>query len=230
MDINKREKKEQWISGIDTILFDLDGTLTDSGAGIMNSVRYALRKFGRDVESLEELRVFIGPPLAEQFQSFCKISAEESVKMVEAYREYYSDRGIFENEVYPGLIPVLESLKQQGKKLAIATSKPEKYARMIAEHFGFSQYFTFIGGALMDGRRTKKSEVIEYVLETCGETDRNRVLMIGDRDYDIIGAREAGIHSMGVLYGYGECSELEAANAEVIVETPEEIEEVVKCY
>ena len=141
---------------------------------------------------------------------------------MEYYREYYRDKGIFENEVYDGIPELLQELKAAGLKVIMATSKPETFAVTIAEHFGISRYFDFIGGSLMDGSRTKKSEVIEYVLDEAEVYDRSTVLMIGDRDYDILGAKEAGVHSMGVLYGYGSREELMAEGADFIVEEPQD--------
>lgn len=213
---------------IKTVLFDLDGTLTDSGMGILNAVQYALKKMGVEVDDRESLREFIGPPLKEQFQKFLNISEEEGAQAVVFYREYYTDKGIFENEVYQGIPELLKALKEAGKSIVMATSKPEKFAKIIAEHFEIAPYFDFIGGSLMDGRRTKKSEVIEYVLEACNVEDRETVLMIGDRDYDILGAKTAGVHSMGVLYGYGSRAELEDAAAEYIAATPEEILQIIE--
>ena len=208
---------------IKTVLFDLDGTLTDSGPGIMAGVQYALNKYGMEVDDFSRLRCFIGPPLKEQFQKFCGFSDEEGVRAVEYYREYYRDKGIFENEVYDGISELLRELKGAGLKVIMATSKPEAFAVTIAEHFGISRYFDFIGGSLMDGRRTKKSEVIEYVLDAAGVEERSTVLMIGDRDYDILGAKEAGVHSLGVLYGYGSREELAAAGADFLAEKPEDV-------
>lgn len=205
---------------IKTVLFDLDGTLTDSGPGIIAGVQYALKKYGLEVDDLSSLRCFIGPPLKEQFQKFCGFSEAEGVQAVEYYREYYRDRGIFENEVYEGIPELLRELKAAKMTVIMATSKPETFAVTIAEHFGISRYFDFIGGSLMDGRRTRKSEVIDYVLDAAKVKDRSTVLMIGDRDYDILGAKEAGVHSMGVLYGYGPREELEAAGADFLVEKP----------
>ena len=191
---------------IKTVLFDLDGTLTDSGPGIMAGVQYALNKYGMEVDDFSRLRCFIGPPLKEQFQKFCGFSDEEGVRAVEYYREYYRDKGIFENEVYDGISELLRELKGAGLKVIMATSKPEAFAVTIAEHFGISRYFDFIGGSLMDGRRTKKSEVIEYVLDAAG-----------------MGAKEAGVHSLGVLYGYGSREELAAAGADFLAEKPEDV-------
>lgn len=212
---------------VKTVLFDLDGTLTDSGPGIINGVQYALEKMGRKEDDKEKLRRFIGPPLKEEFKKFCGITEEEGVNAVAFYREYYTETGIFENEVYEGIPELLKALKEKGLQIAMATSKPEKFAKIIAEHFEIASYFDFIGGSLMDGSRTKKSEVIQYVLDACGVKDRDTVLMIGDRDYDILGAKTIGVHSVGVLYGYGDREELEKAGAEFIVETAGEVLKVV---
>lgn len=213
---------------IHTILFDLDGTLTDSGEGIMNAVRYTLERYEKAATE-EELRSFIGPPLQTQFEQFLKVSEEEGKRAVSIYREYYTKRGIYENKVYPGIPDVLKQLKQAGFRLCIATSKPEKFAVQIAEHFNFAQYFDRIGGALMDGNRTKKREVIEYVLteEQIGD-QREGILMVGDRKHDICGAKQTGLRSMGVLYGYGSQEELETAGADWIAETPEDIWSILK--
>ena len=198
------------------VLFDLDGTLTDSGLGIMNSVQYALKKIGRGVENLEELKCFVGPPLAQQFAKFCGFSDE-----------YNEGKGMLENAVYDGIPEGLEQLKNAGIRLAVATSKPEKYARKIAEHFKIAPYFEFIGGANMDGSRTKKAEVIEYVLKNCKVEDRQSVLMVGDREHDILGAKACKVSALGVLYGYGDRAELEDAGADWIVSTPAKITEKI---
>ncbi|HJB95788.1 MAG TPA: HAD-IA family hydrolase, partial [Candidatus Mediterraneibacter intestinigallinarum] len=170
----------------------------------------------------EVLQSFIGPPLKEQFQSVFGLSDEEGAVMVATYREYYGEKGIFENRVYDGVPEVFQKLQKAGVRILMATSKPEKYAKQIAEHFGFSQYFDFIGGACMDGRRTDKHEVIEYVIDSC-KVVRENAVMIGDRRHDIIGASKAGIHSIGVLYGYGSREELEKAGADMIAVTPGDI-------
>ena len=207
---------------ISTVLFDLDGTITDSGSGIINSVKYALKKAGRKIPPEDELRKFIGPPLQEQFMK-CWIEEKEAAEMVALYREYYQEEGIFDNRVYDGVMEMLKTLKEAGLKIVMATSKPEKFAKMIAEHFGFAKYFDLIGGACMDGARTKKQEVIQYVLEQCKEKDREKIRMVGDRCYDIEGANREGIRAIGVLYGYGSKEELEEAGADGLAETPEEV-------
>lgn len=212
-----------------TAIFDLDGTITDSGPGIMNSIRYSLKKRGLPEMPEEELRRFIGPPLKEQFQAVCGLTEEESVQITEDYREYYSEKGIFENSVYDGVPEMLERLRASGMRILMATAKPEYYARIIADHFNFAKYFAFIGGACMDGSRTDKHEVIEYVLKTCSvpREDRESTVMIGDRSHDMVGAKKSRIHSLGVLYGYGSRAELKGAGAQALAETPEKVADLI---
>lgn len=206
------------------ILFDLDGTLTNPGEGITNSVVYALNKFGIQVEDKRELYKFIGPPLMDSFEMYYGFSKEKAKLAVDYYREYYRDKGLFENCVYEGIEDLLQKLVASGKKICLATSKPEEFAKQILEHFQLSKYFDFIGGSNMNETRSKKAEVIGYVLEQCKITDCSKVLMIGDREYDILGANEFGIDSMGVLFGYGSREELEGAGATYIAETVKDIE------
>ena len=209
-----------------TAIFDLDGTVTDSGQGIMNAIRYAVKKHALPEISEETLRSFIGPPLKEQFQSVFGLSENKGADMVATYREYYSDKGIFENRVYDGVPEMLEGLKTAGVRILMATSKPEKYAKQIAGYFGFDKYFDFIGGACMDGRRTDKYEVIEYVLKSCSVV-RETAVMIGDRSHDVTGAKKAGLNSIGVLYGYGCKEELEKAGAGELAALPSDVVEIV---
>ena len=213
---------------IKTVLFDLDGTITDSAPGIVNSVAYTLDKYGIPYNDKKELEVFIGPPLAKQFELFCGFSEEESYRAVDVYREYYSDRGIFENSVYEGIVSMLKRLKEDGYKVVVATSKPERMAKIIAEHFDIEKYFDFIGGAHMDGRRTDKKEVIEYVLANSNVSDHDEVIMVGDRKYDVIGAHELGIKCIAVLFGYGSKKELTEAGADYMAETPEKVADIIE--
>ena len=205
------------------VLFDLDGTLTDSGLGITNAVAYALEKFGIHIEDHSELNVFVGPPLKDSFMRYYGLAPEECDKAVKYYREYYQDRGLFENEVYPGIPELLKYLKETGRKVILATSKPEFFTSQILKHFHLDQYFDLIAGASMDEKRVEKVEVIHYALEKAGITDVTNAVMVGDREYDILGARENGMDSIGVLYGYGSREELEAAGAGQIAETVEEL-------
>ena len=210
------------------IIFDLDGTLTDPGVGITNSAMYALEKWNIKVAERSELYKFIGPPLRDSFMNFYGFSEEQAKEAIVYYREYFKDKGIFENEVYPGIVELLQQLKASGKKIVLATSKPEEFAIRILKHFDLFDYFDFVGGAYMDGVRNKKGEVIQYVLESAGITDLSTTVMIGDREHDIIGAKQNGIDSIGVLYGYGSLEELENAGAMHIVEKPDEIAAVIE--
>ena len=206
-----------------TIFFDLDETITDSAPGIMNSIKYALEKNHLPMLSEEQLRSFIGPPLRGQFCKVCGLADEESARMVEDYREYYRDKGIFGNNVYDGVIEMLEKLRKKGFRLAIATSKPEKYAKIIIDHFHLTKYFACVAGMEMDGGRGTKAQVITYALEKNDITDKSKVLMIGDREHDVIGAHENGLDCLGILYGFGSRKEFEEAGADYIRENVEDI-------
>ncbi len=208
------------------ILFDLDGTLTDPELGITTCVQYALADQGIQVEDRTSLRSFIGPPLMDSFQREFGMSYENAEKAVAKYRERFSTVGLFENEVYPNIDILLEKLKQQGKILALATSKPEKFALQILEHFGLNGYFDEICGAELEvGGRNSKEDVIKYVLKRLGVEDKSSVVMIGDTKYDILGASTCGIDSIGVLYGFGSRSEMTGAVA--VAETVAELEKIL---
>lgn len=211
-----------------TVLFDLDGTITDSGAGILNSIRYTLKKYNIVIEDETELNKFVGPPLHDSFINFCGFSPEESVKAVEYYREYYREKGIYENELYDGVEAMLQELVNAGKKIILATSKPEVFAVEILRYFQIDKYFDFAGGATMDGVRSKKADVIAYALEKGSVTDLSSAVMVGDREQDIFGAKEAGIDSIGVLYGYGGKAELQSAGATYIAGTVKDVIKLVK--
>ena len=207
-----------------TMLFDLDGTLTNPGLGITNSVAYALKKYGIDVKDRTELYKFIGPPLLNSFQDYYGFSEEQAVQAVEYYREYYQKTGIYENYVYEGIPELLKELTAEGITLLVATSKPEPFARLIMEHYHLAEYFTYIAGATMDNKtRVKKADVIRYAMQNCEAEDKEKLVMVGDRKHDILGAKEVGIDSIGVLFGYGDREELEQAGATYIAETVEAI-------
>lgn len=205
------------------ILFDLDGTLTNPEMGITNCVMYALEKFGIKENDREKLHPFIGPPLTYSFHNFYGLSEEESKQAVAFYRERFSVKGLYENEVYVGVPEMLQNLKEQGKKLVIATSKPEEYTIKILKHFDLYKYFDFVAGATMDGSRGEKADIITYALESCNIEDKSQAVMVGDRKYDILGAKENGLDSIGVLFGFGEYEELTNAGATYIVESVEDI-------
>lgn len=209
------------------ILFDLDGTLTNSELGITKSVQHALKKFGIEVEDRTALRPFIGPPLGESFQVYYGLSKEESEQAIKYYRERFSVKGLYENEVYEGVEKMLQDLKESGKKLILATSKPEKFTMLILEHFDLLKYFDFVAGATMDGSRGEKADVIRYALEISGIEDKTEAIMVGDRKFDILGAKENGLASIGVLYGFGDREELTEAGADYIVERAEDIVKVL---
>ena len=199
-------------------LFDLDGTLTDPGEGITRSVAYALSFFGIEVKDRTTLYPFIGPPLVDSFSTFYGFSPEQARQAVERYREYFSRQGIFENELYPGIKELLEDLKRHGVRILLASSKPELYARKILEHFQLLPFFDFVAAATMDDTRSKKTDVVRYALESCGISP-DRAVMIGDRHYDIEGAKDNALESTGVLWGYGSREELSAAGATLLAES-----------
>ncbi len=210
-----------------TVLFDLDGTISDSGRGITNSVKHSLKKIGIGENDFDKLKKFVGPPLYASYEKYYGFSHEEAIKAVEYYREYYNAGGIFELEIYDGIIDLLKYLKKSGKKIILATSKPEIYAEKIAEHFGFSEYFDNISGALLDGSRIEKDDIIRYALTRVGESDISKCIMIGDRSYDVLGAKAFNMDSIGVTWGYGDRAELQTAGATYIVDKAEEIKEII---
>lgn len=203
-----------------TYLFDLDGTLTDPGLGIKNSIRHALKQFELPPLDEETLDRFIGPPLLDSFERYCGATREEARRLLRAYREYFAEKGIFENVVYAEIPETLTELRRRGARLCVATSKPELFAKRILAHFELAPLFDFIGGSTMDETRTEKTEVIAYVLENVG-AKRADTVMIGDRIYDIAGGKKNGLATAGVLYGYGDREEL--AGADHLLTCPAEL-------
>ena len=202
------------------ILFDLDGTLTDSGEGIINCAILALEHFGLPIPSREDLRVFVGPPLSETFQKF-GVPADKVDEAIAVYRSRYIPIGKFENTPYPGIRELLETLQQHGHRLYVATSKPEGMSVDILEHFDLAKYFTRICGAAMDMSRNSKEAVIAYLLEECGEAEN--MVMVGDTVFDIIGAKAHGIPGIGVSWGYGEVNDMKNAGAIAIACSTQEL-------
>ena len=206
------------------IFFDLDGTLTESGEGITRSVQYALEKIGKPEEDLEKLKVFVGPPLMEQFMKYARVDEATARKAVEYYRERYEVKGIYENHPYEDVEEMLQELKRKGYILAVASSKPEYYVTQILDYFKLSSYFAAVVGSEMNGARTSKAEVIEEALKRTKMSDkRQEVLMVGDKEHDVLGARAAGLDCVAVAYGYGTQEELTEANPLKIVDSVNEL-------
>lgn len=203
-----------------SILFDLDGTLTDSGEGIINCAALALEHFGLPVPPREQMRVFVGPPLRDSFirHGVPEDKAEEAIAV---YRSRYIPIGKYENTPYPGIRELLETLQSRGHKLYVATSKPEGMSKDILEHFDLAKYFTLICGASMDESRSNKEAVIEYLMEQSGQ--RENMVMVGDTKYDILGAKHHGIPAIGVSWGYGLVEEMRSCGAAAIAHTTEEL-------
>jgi phosphoglycolate phosphatase len=206
-----------------TILFDLDGTLTDSAAGITRSVSFALQKIGM-LREPETLTSFIGPPLQLSFQKECGLSEPDALLAVKYYREYYRDRGIYENRLYPGVPEMLNKLKERGAKLCLATSKPTVFAEKVLDHFKIAHFFIHVAGSNLDGSRVEKKEIIAHVLSMAGSAEDGRPVMVGDREHDIFGAHHCGLSSIAVTYGYGSLEELNAARPNHVVTTVKALE------
>ena len=212
------------------IFFDFDGTLVDTGPGIQNAARYALLKFGIAENNVDNLCRFVGPPLAEVFAEYYGFSPEDAVRAVHAFREYYLEKGWTECSIYPGIPEMLSSVKNSGKRLVVATGKPEDLAVKISKRFGIFDYFDIIRGAYVDDEgehRNDKKEIITTIFEELNIIDPSTCIMTGDRANDIRGAHRAGIKAIGTLWGYGSEKELSGAGAEYSVRTPQELSEMI---
>lgn len=224
------------------LLFDLDGTLTDPKEGITTSVQYALKAFGIDEPVLDKLEPFIGPPLRESFMKFYDLNEKEAEEAVEKYREWFAPKGIFQNKLYAGIKELLSELKESGKILAVASSKPQVFVEKVLRHFDIYEYFDVIVGSELDGTRDSKEEVVEEALRRLAasggrkpvpeakeesiklsEEDRRQTAMIGDRKFDVYGGKKHGLTTVGVTFGYAQEGELEEAGADYIVDTVEEL-------
>ena len=211
-----------------TILFDLDGTLTDSAPGILNSVRYGCRRIGIPVPDEATLRRFLGPPLIDSFHNLCGLNDADTDRAVAAFREYFPDKGLFENEVYPGIPALLAHLKSEGKRLFVATSKLDIMAERILEHFGLAPYFDAICGAPEGDREAgKKVNVVKAALKAAGCDDLSRAVMVGDREHDVLGAKKNGLPCIGAVYGYGTTEELTAAGAAALADTVDKLHKLL---
>ena len=211
----------------DYIFFDLDGVLTDSGEGIINSALYALEKYNIDVNEKSELKKFIGPPLQDSFSTDYGFNEEELEGVIATFREYYSEKGIFENALFPNIEDVLKELKKKKKKLVVATSKPEVFAMKVLMHFNILKYFEYVSAATLDESKIKKELIIKEAISALGIKDLSKVVMIGDRKHDAIGASKNGIDCIGALWGYGSKEELQKAGATLFAEEPLKLLELI---
>lgn len=209
------------------ILFDLDGTLTDPKIGITKSVQYALKKFNIEVKNLDTLEKFIGPPLKDSFMEFYSFDEEQAIKAIVYYREYFKDKGMFENKVYEHIPDLLKKLKEAGCTLIVATSKPTIFSEQIIKHFNLNTYFDEVAGSNLDGTRSNKGEIIKYIINKYEISNLSEAVMIGDRRYDILGAQKNNIASIGVTYGYGSKEELINAKAMYIADDVQAILEKI---
>ena len=203
-------------------LFDLDGTLTDNSVGIMKSARFALEHMGVPNAEESTLRRFIGPPLHLSFMEFYGFSEEKAFEAVEQYRVRYREKGVYENELFPGMDETLRALKSAGAGLCVATSKPTVFTEIILKQHGVYDLFDHVVGSNLDGTLTDKTEVIREVLRRIGE-NRGEAYMVGDRSFDIIGAKNCALKSVGVYFGFADPGELEEAGADYIADTVEEL-------
>ncbi|MFF2877947.1 HAD family hydrolase [Gottfriedia sp. NPDC057991] len=210
-----------------TILFDLDGTLTDPKVGILNSVKYTLQKMKKAIPLESELLKFIGPPIQQSFSEICQFSEKELLNAVCFYREYFSQSGMIENNVYDGIRELLSELQKENKRLYVATSKPTIFAREILSHFQLDEFFIQIVGSELDGTRIDKGEIIEYIFEMNNDLSKEDSVMVGDRLHDIKGAKIANIDAIGVTYGYGSELELTDAGANAIVNSVDRLKSVL---
>ncbi len=208
-------------------LFDLDGTLTDPGPGITNSVMYALQKSGYPVPERSELYKFIGPPLVFSFKTYSGMSDEEAERALWYYRERFEAGGLFENEIYPGIPELLEKIKRGGGRIILCTGKPEEFAVRILEYFGILKYFDFAAGNTLDEKRPEKRQVMEHIMARFPDLGPENTVMVGDRRYDVLAAKELGFTAAGVLFGYGTREELEEANADMLAESVGELEKLL---
>lgn len=199
-------------------LFDLDGTLTDPALGITASVAYALEKFGIEVSDRAELNKFIGPPLMYSFKTYFGFTDDVAKQAMAYYRERFSSGGLYENEIYPGIAELLKNIKAGGGRVLLATSKPEEFASMILEHFDILKYFDFVAGNTLDETRPEKRQVIEHILGNYPDISAENAVMVGDREYDMLAAKEFSLPSVGVLFGYGSLEELTNAGADMLAE------------
>ncbi len=208
------------------IIFDLDGTLTDSADGLTASISYALKKMGANINT-SELRSFIGPPLQHSFREKCGFTESEVLHAIKYFRDYYREKGLYENKLYPGAAKMLKTLYECDKKIYLATSKATIFAETILQYFHIDNLFTFIAGATLDGSRVEKKEVLAYLIDNNSYLHHKETVMVGDRKHDIIGARSLGFNSIAVTYGYGSIQELSFEKPAYLVHSVPELEKVL---
>lgn len=209
------------------ILFDLDGTIIDSSLGVTNSVMYSLKKLGEPVPEREKLYKFIGPPLFTSYTQYCGFSEEKANLAIKYYREHFEEKELFNNKLFEGIEDMLSYIKDNGKTLIVATSKPEVFAQQILDKFGISKYFDFIVGATFDGKRNHKNEVLNHILENCNIDNKQDCVLVGDTKFDAIGAKTVGIDCIGVAYGFGTNEELLQNGVIKIADTPKDLKEIL---
>ena len=211
----------------ENIFFDFDGTICDTSDGVFNSFDYVCDYFGLPRLGLKIYKTLIGPPLIESFRGAFGFEEEKAKKAIEVYREYYTPKGLYEAHVYEGIPQLLSKLKEMNKKIFVASSKPELFVNQLLERFSLSKFFDFAGGSDMAETRVQKSEVIEYVLKETRITHKEKCILIGDRKYDVIGAKKAGIETIGALWGFGTREELESYGAIACASLPEDVLDLV---
>lgn len=212
------------------LLFDLDGTITDPKVGITTCVQYALEHFGIHEPDNDKLEAFIGPPLQDSFEQFYHMDAETAKQAVAKYRERFQTVGLYENEIYDGMADLLKTLKEGGCRLAVASSKPTVFVKKILEHFDVVQYFDVVVGSELDGSRAKKEEVVQEALRQLdpkGQVSSGQMVMIGDRCFDVQGAKAHHLDSISVAYGYAAEGELQQAGATFVVDTVQQLKELL---
>ena len=211
-----------------TVIFDFDGTIADTAAGIFESVQYALEKIGMQSASQETLRKFIGPPLIFSFQQYIGLSNAQAQRAVEYYRENYAAGGKFKLTFYNGIEPLLGWLHRRGIQTCLASAKPDLFIQQILQHFQAQNWFDYARGMPMSHQSADKSGIIQEVIHLCGDPQKERILMVGDTKYDILGAKTLGIFSMGARYGYGSADELREAGADYLADTPQDIQKILQ--
>lgn len=213
----------------DTVIFDFDGTVADTGDGVFSSVRYALDKLGLSQPSEEEIRTFLGPPLDFSFRNVCKLDDETIEEAIRLYRTFYPEKGVYMFTLYDGMTELFKSLSDKGIKIAIASAKPEVFLKTAVSHAGIERFVGFVGGTTLENKDTSKASVIKRAMEAVG-AEPDKTLMVGDRCFDINSAKEVGIKSIGVLFGYGTKEELSQSCADYLVNSPDEILKIIDTF